>query len=106
MGGLEVSVRDLLAMLLAGGTSAVCDSFVLTFKELLLALVSRPFHSELELSLLFSDFFLLKRLGNYGDTQSIVFSSFHQSEATFNACTKDVDFELIDLGEEKFIRKI
>lgn len=50
--------------------------------------------------------FLLKRLGNYGDTQSIVFSSFHQSEATFNACTKDVDFELIDLGEEKFIRKI
>lgn len=50
--------------------------------------------------------FLLKRLGNYGDTQSIVFSSFHQSEATFNACIKDVDFELIDLGEEKFIRKI
>jgi chaperonin cofactor prefoldin len=50
--------------------------------------------------------FLLKRLGNYGDTQSIVFSSFHQSEATFNACSKDVNFELIDLGEEKFIRKI
>lgn len=50
--------------------------------------------------------FLLKRLGNYGDTQSIVFSSFHQSEATFNACTTDVAFELIDLGEEKFIRKI
>lgn len=50
--------------------------------------------------------FLLKRLGNYGDTQSIVFSSFHQSETTFEACTKDVDFELIDLGVEKFIKKI
>jgi hypothetical protein len=50
--------------------------------------------------------FLLKRLGNYGDTQSIVFSSFHQSEATFGACTKDVDFELIDLGVEKFIKKL
>lgn len=50
--------------------------------------------------------FLLKRLGNYGDTQSIVFSSFHQSETTFDACTKNVDFELIDLGEEKFIKKI
>jgi len=50
--------------------------------------------------------FLLKRLGNYEETQSIVFSSFHQSETTFDACTKDVDFELIDLGEEKFIKKI
>ncbi len=50
--------------------------------------------------------FLLKRLGNYGNTQSIVFSSFHQSEATFKACTKDVNFELIDLGVEKFIKKL
>lgn len=50
--------------------------------------------------------FLLKRLGNYGDTQSIVFSSFHQSIATFDACTKDVNFELIDLGVEKFIKKL
>jgi len=50
--------------------------------------------------------FLLKRLGNYGDTQSIVFSSFHQSISTFESCTKDVEFELIDLGVEKFIKKI
>lgn len=50
--------------------------------------------------------FLLKRLGNYGDSQSIVFSSFHQSEATFEACTKDVEFELIDLGKEKFIANL
>lgn len=50
--------------------------------------------------------FLLNRLGNYSDTQSIVFSSFHQSESTFLACTKDVEFELIDLGVEKFIKKI
>ena len=50
--------------------------------------------------------FLLKRLGDYRDTQSIVFSSFHQSEIAFLACTKDVDFELIDLGVEKFIKKI
>ena len=50
--------------------------------------------------------FLLKRLGDYRDTQSIVFSSFHQSETAFEACTKDVDFELIDLGVEKFIKKI
>ena len=50
--------------------------------------------------------FLLKRLGNYADTQSIVFSSFHQSQSTFEACTKDVDFKLIDLGVEKFIKKL
>ena len=50
--------------------------------------------------------FLLKRLGNYDSTQSIVFSSFHQSEETFKACTKDVHYELIDLGKEKFIKKI
>ena len=50
--------------------------------------------------------FLLKKLGNYQNTQSIVFSSFHQSESTFLACTKDVNFELIDLGKEKYIRKI
>lgn len=50
--------------------------------------------------------FLLKRLGDYSDTQSIVFSSFHQSESAFEACTKDVHFELIDLGVEKFITKI
>lgn len=50
--------------------------------------------------------FLLKRLGNYDNTQSIVFSSFHQSEETFKACTKDVEFELIDLGKEKFIKRL
>ncbi|WP_288369554.1 hypothetical protein [uncultured Algoriphagus sp.] len=50
--------------------------------------------------------FLLKRLGNYEKTQSIVFSSFHQSEDTFQACTTDVKFELIDLGKEKFITKL
>jgi hypothetical protein len=50
--------------------------------------------------------FLLKRLGEYTNSQSIVFSSFHQSEETFLACTKDVRFKLIDLGKEKFIKKI
>lgn len=50
--------------------------------------------------------FLLKRLGDYSNTQSIVFSSFHQSESTFLACTKDVEFKLIDLGVEKFIKKM
>lgn len=50
--------------------------------------------------------FLLKKLGNYQDTQSIVFSSFHQSEPTYQACIKDVSFSLIDLGEEKFIKKL
>lgn len=50
--------------------------------------------------------FLLKKLGNYQDTQSIIFSSFHQSEQTFIACTRDVNFALIDLGVEKFIKKI
>lgn len=49
---------------------------------------------------------LLKKLGNYQDTQSIVFSSFHQSEPTFQACTKDVNFTLIDLGQEKFIKRL
>jgi hypothetical protein len=50
--------------------------------------------------------FLLKKLGNYQSTQSIVFASFHQSEPTYVACTKDVKFTLIDLGKEKFIKKI
>lgn len=50
--------------------------------------------------------FLLKKLGNYQDTQSIVFSSFHQSEQTFQACTRDVNFTLLDLGEAKFIKSI
>lgn len=50
--------------------------------------------------------FLLKRLGEYSDTQSIVFSSFHQSDDTFLACTKNVTFELVDLGIEKFIKRI
>lgn len=50
--------------------------------------------------------FLLKKLGNYQDTQSIVFSSFHQSEPTFQACTRDVNFTLVDLGEEKFIKRL
>lgn len=49
---------------------------------------------------------LLKRLGNYTESQSIVFASFHQTEATFLACTRDVEFNLIDLGTEKFIKKI
>lgn len=49
---------------------------------------------------------LLKRLGAYANTQSIVFASFHQTESTFLACTKDVEFNLIDLGTEKFIKKI
>ena len=50
--------------------------------------------------------FLLNKLGNYKDTQSIVFSSFHQSEETFIACTQNVNFNLIDLGKEKFIRHL
>lgn len=49
---------------------------------------------------------LLKRLGAYTNTQSIVFASFHQTESTFVACTEDVEFNLIDLGQEKFINKI
>lgn len=50
--------------------------------------------------------FLLKKLGNYQDTQSIVFSSFHQSEETFIACTQNVNYKLVDLGTEKFIKRI
>ncbi len=50
--------------------------------------------------------FLLKRLGDYKNTQSIVFSSFHQSEPTFQACTSNVNYTLIDLGVEKFIKKL
>jgi hypothetical protein len=50
--------------------------------------------------------FLLKKLGTYKNTQSIVFSSFHQSDATFKECTKDVTFTLIDLGQEKYIKKL
>lgn len=49
---------------------------------------------------------LLKRLGSYANTQSIVFASFHQTESTFEACTEDVEFNLIDLGQEKFIKKL
>lgn len=49
---------------------------------------------------------LLKRLGAYTNTQSIVFASFHQTELTFESCTKDVEFNLIDLGQEKFIKKL
>ena len=49
---------------------------------------------------------LLKRLGGYTNTQSIVFASFHQTESTFESCTKDVEFNLIDLGKEKFIKKL
>ncbi len=47
---------------------------------------------------------LLKKLGSLRDTQSIVFSSFHQSEETFKACTREVSYSLIDLGKEKYIR--
>lgn len=49
---------------------------------------------------------LLKRLGAYTNTQSIVFASFHQTESTFEACTEGVEFNLIDLGQEKFIKKL
>lgn len=49
---------------------------------------------------------LLKRLGAYKNTQSIVFASFHQTESTFEACTEDVEFDLVDLGQEKFIKKL
>jgi hypothetical protein len=49
---------------------------------------------------------LLKRLGAYSSTQSFVFASFHQTESTFEACTEDVKFNLIDLGKEKFIKLI
>ena len=49
---------------------------------------------------------LLQRLGTYTNTQSIVFASFHQAESTFKACTKDVEYNLIDLGQEKFIKKL
>jgi archaellum component FlaC len=49
---------------------------------------------------------LLKRLGAYTNTQSIVFASFHQTESTFEFCTKDVEFNLFDLGHEKFIKKL
>src|SRR5690606_38243066 len=45
--------------------------------------------------------FLLKKLGDYPNTQSIVFSSFHQADSTFLACTEGVKFDLIDLGEGK-----
>lgn len=50
--------------------------------------------------------FLLKKLGDYPNTQSIVFSSFHQADSTFLACTEGVKFDLIDLGEGKFIKKM
>lgn len=49
---------------------------------------------------------LLKRLGAYANTQSIVFASFHQTESTFEACTEGLEFNLIDLGQEKFIKKL
>jgi len=50
--------------------------------------------------------FFLKKLGGYSDTQSIVFASFHQSQATYEACTKGVNYKLIDLGEKKFIKRL
>lgn len=48
----------------------------------------------------------LEKLGNYNGVQSIVFSSFHQSDTTFQECTKDVDFSIIEIGTEKFIKKL
>jgi len=49
---------------------------------------------------------LLEKLGNSTDTQSLVFCSFKQSETTYQECTKDVTFNLINLGTGKYIKRI
>ncbi|MGD1837580.1 MAG: hypothetical protein ACPKPY_05930 [Nitrososphaeraceae archaeon] len=48
----------------------------------------------------------LEKLGEYNGVQSIVFSSFHQSDSTFDECTKNVNYSLIDIGTDKFIKMI
>jgi hypothetical protein len=49
---------------------------------------------------------LLKKMGNMNDTQSLVFCSFKQSETTYAESVADVNFELVDLGTGKYIKKI
>ena len=49
--------------------------------------------------------FLLSRLSTY-TTQSLVFASFHQSEEAFQECTNGISFSLVDLGEDKYIKKL
>jgi len=49
---------------------------------------------------------LLEKLGNSKNCQSLVFSSFKQSKTTYDECTKKVAFNLIDLGTDKYIKRI